>query len=81
MYNQARKEDFRKLSLLELKNYFDYLDEKISKNWQPPLINDFLCMIFFGILKKLTSQWVTAGAEADSLQNDLLCCEGGLDST
>ncbi len=81
VYNEARKKNFRSMNLLELKHYFDYLDLKITNNWQPPLINDFLCMIFFGILKKLTSQWVASEAEADSLQNDLLCGEGGLDST
>ncbi len=81
IYNEARRQNFRAMSLGELKRYYDYLDEKITNRWQAPLINDFLCMIFFGLLKKLTTQWLAGEGEADSLQNDLLCGEGGLDST
>jgi pyruvate,water dikinase len=52
VYHEARKSDFRKLSLKEqLQVYLD-LQQKILKRWQAPIINDCLCMIFFGLLKK-----------------------------
>ena len=51
------------------------------KRWKAPIINDYLCMLFFGLLKKLTGEWVADAKTAESLQNDLLCGEGGLDST
>jgi pyruvate,water dikinase len=38
-------------------------------------------MAFFGTLKRLTEQWVKGGADAGSLQNDLLCGQGDLEST
>ncbi len=38
-------------------------------------------MIFFGLLKKLTEEWVAVGDDSASLQNDLLCGQGGLEST
>ena len=44
-----------------------------------PIINDFFVMVYYGILKKLCSQW--CGDTAGSLQNDLLCGEGGIAST
>jgi pyruvate,water dikinase len=61
--------------------YYYYLEDRFLKRWKAPIINDYLCMIFFGLLKKLTASWVATADEAESLQNDLLCGEGGLDST
>src|SRR5205807_9921039 len=60
----------------ELLQYYHYLDDQLLKRWQAPIINDYLCMVFFGLLKKLSE-----GADLESLQNDLLCGQGGLDST
>ncbi len=81
-YDVARKKNFNAMSLQELSDYFFYLDEELLKQWKAPIINDYLCMVFFGLLKKLTSEWVVKdSSKADSLQNDLLCGQGDLDST
>jgi pyruvate,water dikinase len=80
VYNESRARDWRALSLPELRDGYFYLEEMLLKRWQAPIINDYLCMIFFGLLKKLTGRWLT-GEDKESLQNDLLCGEGGLDST
>ncbi|MGL1936077.1 MAG: PEP-utilizing enzyme [Fibrobacterales bacterium] len=61
-----------------IENYTD-LEKKLLKKWQAPLVNDFFAMIFSGILKKLVVKW---GIDSNgSLQNDLLCGEGGIVST
>ncbi len=81
VYEKARHEKLDDWSLPRLNDHFHYLDDQLLKRWKAPIINDYLCMLFFGLLKKLTGEWVADAKTADSLQNDLLCGEGGLDST
>ncbi|MEM6503827.1 MAG: PEP-utilizing enzyme [Planctomycetota bacterium] len=52
------------------------LEAGLLRHWDAPLVNDFLAMIFFGLLGKLTRSW--CGDEHGSLQNDLLVGEGGI---
>lgn len=80
-YEDARKKDFKKMSLNELREFYEYLDGEVLRNWKAPIINDYLCMVFFGLLKKLTEKWVSSGNDGASLQNDLLCGQGDLEST
>jgi pyruvate,water dikinase len=79
VYQRFLKKDFKRRNLEELKN--DYLEwnNQITYNWKAPIINDFLVMFFFGVLKKLTEKWIKT--EKVNLQNDLLCGQGDLDST
>ncbi|MBU6376302.1 MAG: hypothetical protein KGQ59_09930, partial [Bdellovibrionales bacterium] len=79
-YEQTRKLDFQSLPLTEHVKIYQQLDEQVLRRWHAPIINDYLCMIFFGLLKKLTEKWLP-GAESASIQNDLLCGEGDLEST
>ncbi len=69
------------MSLNELRAFYEYLDSEVLRNWKAPIINDYLCMVFFGLLKKLTEKWIAKGNEGGSLQNDLLCGQGDLEST
>jgi rifampicin phosphotransferase len=81
VYEGTRKLDYSSWSLPRLVDHYHYLDDQLLKQWKAPIINDYLCMLFFGLLKKLTENWVSGKEGADSLQNDLLCGEGGLEST
>ena len=81
MYEAGRKEDFRSWSLPRQIDYFLHLRREILPRWQAPIVNDFLCMVFFGILKSLTSKWIESGDAGAGLQNDLLCGQGDLEST
>ena len=81
IYAESRQLDFRSMSLPSLMAHYQYLNEEILRKWHAPIINDYLCMIFFGLLKKLTESWITGSDSVDSLQNDLLCGEGDLEST
>ncbi len=81
IYDSARRQDFPGMSLPDLADYYRLLDRQVLGNWRAPIINDYICMICFGLLQQLTRRWVAAGDEATSLQNDLLCGQGGLEST
>ena len=81
VYQEARGMDFKKLSIQAQLDYYHSLQDRILRRWQAPIVNDFLCMIFFGWLKKLTQQWIQDGDAGASLQNDLLCGQGDLEST
>jgi phosphohistidine swiveling domain-containing protein len=78
VYVEAKRSNFKNLSIKELTQLYQNLTDSLLKRWQAPIINDCLCMIFFGILKKLTQRWVHS--DDPSLQNSLLCGEGGLES-
>jgi pyruvate,water dikinase len=52
------------------------LERQLLLHWDAPLVNDFFAMIFYGVARKLTAKWCE---DADgTLQNDLLCGEGGM---
>jgi len=79
MYDEYFEIDFSKKSLRELKSLFERWTTNITYQWKAPIINDFLVMVSFGTLKKLTEKWVQS--ETPNLQNDLLCGQGEIDST
>ena len=55
------------------------LESTLLTRWDAPLINDFFAMIFFGVLGRLTTKWCPGEEdEHDSLQNDLVCDQGGM---
>src|SRR5439155_22537694 len=60
----------------ELVTYYRHLESQLLTRWDAPLLNDFFAMIFYGLLGKLTRKW--CGDEEGTLQNDLLCGEGGM---
>lgn len=62
----------------ELVQVYMDLERNMLGRWKAPIINDFLCMVHFGILRKLTLKWFNQ--EESTLQNDLLAAEGGLES-
>ena len=85
VYDASRKLDFDTMPLPALMQHYQHLNDSVLKQWHAPIINDYFCMLFFGLLKKLTQAWITDQApeqvQGGSLQNDLLCGEGGLEST
>jgi pyruvate,water dikinase len=64
------------MRLDELTGEFRNLESRLVTRWDAPLINDFLAMIFFGVLGKLCARW--CGKAHQNLQNDLIADEGGL---
>jgi pyruvate,water dikinase len=60
----------------ELANHYRNLERQLLLRWDAPLVNDFFAMMFYGVLRKLTANW--CGDTDGTLQNDLLCGEGGM---
>jgi pyruvate,water dikinase len=60
----------------ELAAYYRELERQLLSRWDAPLVNDFFAMIFYGVLRKLATQW--CGDSDGTLQNNLLCGEGGM---
>ncbi len=71
--------DFRAMPPHELASLYREMEEKLLWEWKAPIVNDFFVMVFYGTLKKLCASW--CGDESGSLQNDLICGEGGIEST
>lgn len=68
--------DLHQYSTIELANYYLKLQGQLLTRWDAPLINDFGAMIFYGLLRKLTTKW--CNDEDSTLQNSLLAAEGGI---
>jgi rifampicin phosphotransferase len=68
--------DFDALPPHEIMQAYETLEDALLWNWKAPIINDFFVMIHYGLLKKACTDW--CGDADGSLQNDLLCGEGGL---
>lgn len=79
-YSVAIKKDYKSMPITELSDYYSFLNEKMLANWKAPIINDYICMVFFGMVKKMTRKWVPGDA-GESLQNDLVAGEGDVLST
>ncbi len=79
IYLSYGKLDFSRLSASKLFEIFRRLEDEVLWHWKAPILNDFEAMVFYGLLRRLTSKWQvdTTG----SLHNDLLCGEGGIKST
>ena len=78
-YTRWEQLDFNRLKPHELHALYREMETALLWNWRAPIINDFFVMVYYGMLKKLCGRW--CGDAAGSLQNDLLCGEGGIDST
>lgn len=78
-YDRWSALDFRAMAPHELAALYREMEEKLLWEWKAPIINDFFVMVFYGTLKKLCLSW--CGDESGSLQNDLICGEGGIEST
>ncbi|OGW40399.1 MAG: phosphoenolpyruvate synthase [Nitrospirae bacterium GWC2_56_14] len=60
----------------ELVAHYRMLEMRLLTRWDAPLVNDFFAMVFYGLLRKLTTSW--CGDDKETLQNDLLSGEGGM---
>lgn len=60
----------------ELVAHYRDLERQLLLRWDAPLVNDFFAMVFYGVLRRLTAKW--CGDADGTLQNDLICGEGGM---
>lgn len=79
VYGHYRTYDWKAMRPDEIKACYHDLEQKLLWQWKAPIITDISAMVFYGILKKLAVSWCQD--ETGSLQNDLLCGEGEIEST
>ena len=77
-YDKWSKIDFDNMQPDELMALHSKMEEALLRNWKAPIINDFYVMVFYGVLRKMCASWCSD--ETGSLQNGLICGEGGLQS-
>ena len=78
VYDKFRKIDYSRMSSDKVYEQFQKLEDEILRKWHAPIINDTLCMVHYGIFKKLTTKWLSH--LGDSFYNDLLAGNGNLES-
>ena len=77
-YLKYRKPDYSHMRGDQIYRIYIEMERNMIGRWKAPIINDFLCMVHFGLLKKLTGKWLT---QLDpTILNDLLAGEGNLES-
>jgi pyruvate,water dikinase len=77
-YLKYRNIDYTRLSSDAIFAHYLAMDREMLSHWKAPIINDFLTMVHFGALRKLTAAWL---ADLDAnVQNDLLAGQGNLES-
>lgn len=78
VYDRFRKIDYSRMSSDKVYENFQLLEDQILRKWHAPIINDTLCMVHYGVFKKLTLKWLSH--LGDSFYNDLLAGNGNLES-
>lgn len=79
MYDHYKDFDFDNAPAQKLVEIYNELEFKVLRNWKAPIINDFMAMIFYGILRSLVSSW---NLDKDgALANNLLAGQGNVEST
>ncbi|MFZ2959512.1 MAG: PEP/pyruvate-binding domain-containing protein [Candidatus Ozemobacteraceae bacterium] len=79
MYEKYKDFDFNAAPAGRIVEVHKELENTVLRNWKAPIINDFMAMIFYGVLKSLMSSW---NLDPDgSLQNDLVAGQGNVEST
>lgn len=71
--------NFEKMELSELLSKYELLENTLVKKWRAPLVNDFFCMIYFGVLQKLVAKYNLD--ENNTLHNDLVSSSKDIIST
>lgn len=63
-------------SLAGLIEHYRELEAKLLHHWDAPLVNDFMAMIHYGVLKNMCVKWLDD--QEGTLQNDLITATGGM---
>ncbi|MBO4345930.1 MAG: hypothetical protein J5833_09240 [Victivallales bacterium] len=68
--------DFSQCDFAQLKGIYGELERKLLPAWQTPIVNDFMAMVFYGLLKKLLLKWNID--PNGGLHNNLISGEGNI---
>lgn len=78
VWDRYRAKDYNAMPSDEIYEEYKKLEVEMLWQWHAPIINDFLCMVHFGVFKKLTDKWL--GHLGAGFSNDLLAGNGNLES-
>ncbi|PIK14892.1 phosphoenolpyruvate synthase [Halobacteriovorax sp. JY17] len=78
IYDVYRSKDYYSMTADQIYDEYMGLEKDILWKWHAPIINDFLCMVHFGVYKKLTEKWLDHLGQ--NFHNDLLAGNGNLES-
>ncbi|MBF0409756.1 MAG: hypothetical protein HQM10_20615 [Candidatus Riflebacteria bacterium] len=79
MYDKYKDFDFDSAPAHRILDIYIELNNNVLRQWKAPIVNDFMAMIFYGVLKTLMKNW---NLDTDgSLQNDLVAGQGNVEST
>lgn len=62
-YATYRKIDWSRLDASAVLEHWYALEAKLLRKWHAPIINDYLCMVHFGILRTLCAKWLPEKGE------------------
>jgi pyruvate,water dikinase len=54
---QQEQADLRSRQMSDLVERYEALTRQIRRQWQAPILNDFLTMLFFGLARRLIARW------------------------
>lgn len=74
---EYQAKDFATMSPHQLRAAYLDLEKRVLGQWRAPILTDFFCMIFFGLLRRLSERWLDPGG---TLHNDLLAGDGAIES-
>jgi rifampicin phosphotransferase len=78
VYENFQSRDYSMMAADDIYADYQELESKMLWKWHAPIINDYLCMVHFGLFKKLTEKWLHQLGEG--FHNDLLAGNGNLES-
>ena len=68
--------DFSQKDFASLQRIYGQLEKDLLPAWQTPIVNDFMAMVFYGLLKKLQVKWNID--PNGGLHNNLISGEGNI---
>lgn len=69
--------DLEALTPKQLQRVFHRLETEVLGRWRAPILADFMCMVFFGVLGRLSARWL---ADTPQIHGELMAAEGGMES-
>lgn len=58
LYEKYEKHEIKELNEKELISLYKNIKEEVIDSWRAPIVNDFLAMVMYGLLKKMTINWL-----------------------
>jgi len=69
--------DLEALTPKQLHGVFHRLETEVLGRWRAPILADFMCMVCFGVLGRLSTRWL---ADTPQIHGDLLAADGDMES-